>query len=106
MVVTLTDPDLNVDSGSIESYSLNLIEWDSDADGSELLNQTDDFTANPSKIQETGEDTGVFQTVITVPKHIFNNAETTSTAIDFGEAVVLTYVDTGIAGEDDYGDDL
>ena len=105
MVVTLTDPDLNVDSGSIESYSLNLIEWDSDADGSELLNQTDDFTANPSKIQETGEDTGVFQTVITVPKHIFDGSATTSTAIDFGEAVVLTYVDTGIAGEDDYGDD-
>jgi len=99
MVVTLTDPDLNVDGASIQTYSLNLIEWDSDADGSELLNQTDDFTANPSKLQETGSDTGVFQTVITIPTQI---VDTTTTSIDFGEAVTLTYVDTGVAGEDDY----
>ena len=99
MVVTLTDPDLNVDAASIETYALNLIEWDSDADGSELMNDTTDFTANPSKLQETGSDTGVFQTVITIPKQII---DTTTTAIDFGEAVTLTYVDTGIPGEDDY----
>ena len=102
MVVTLTDPDLNVDAASIETYTLNLIEWDSDADGSELMNDTTDFTANPSKLQETGSDTGVFQSVITIPKQII---DTTTTAIDFGEAVTLTYVDTGIAGEDDYLDD-
>ena len=102
MVVTLTDPDLNVDAASIETYSLNLIEWDSAADTSELLNSTNDFTANPSKLQETGSDTGVFQTVITMPKQII---DTTTTAIDFGEAVTLTYVDTGVSGEDDYLDD-
>jgi len=103
LVVTLTDPDLNVDAASIETYALNLIEWDSDASGSEFLNDTTDFTANPSKLQETGSDTGVFQTVITVPKQIVTSSGTT--AIDFGEAVTLTYVDTGIPGEDDYLDD-
>ena len=29
-VITLTDPDLNLNSDSAESYSLSLIEWDSD----------------------------------------------------------------------------
>jgi len=99
MVVTLTEPDLNVDAASIDTYTLNLIEWDSDADGSEYLNDTGDFTANPSKLQETGSDTGVFQSVITIPKQII---DTTTTLIDFGETVTLTYVDTSIAGEDDY----
>jgi hypothetical protein len=110
MVVTLTEPDLNVDAASIETYALNLIEWDSDADGSELMNNGAattgvDFTANPSKLQETGTDTGVFQSVITLPDGIYDGSGSTKVAIDFGEAVTLTYVDTGIAGEDDYGDD-
>jgi len=108
MVVTLTDPDLNVDGASIQTYSLNLIEWDSDADGSELMNSTttgDDFTANPSALQETGDDSGVFQTVITIPSGIMDGTGTTSVALDFGEEVTLTYVDTGIAGEDDWLDD-
>jgi hypothetical protein len=29
VVITLTDADLNLDGGTIESYALNLIEWDS-----------------------------------------------------------------------------
>ena len=66
LVVTLTDPDLNLDSGTTEEYNMSIIEWDSDADSSELLNQSD-FTNNPSKLQETGDDTGVFQTVTTLP---------------------------------------
>ena len=108
MVVTLTDPDLNLDAGSIESYSLNLIEWDSDADSSELLGDTDNFTNNPSEIQETGDDTGVFQSVVTIPTSgLYPAGETSSTiqTIDFGEAVTLTYADQGLAGEDNVGDD-
>ena len=108
MVVTLTDPDLNLDAGSIESYSMNLIEWDSDADSSELMGDTDNFTNNPSEIQETGDDTGVFQTVVTLPTTgLYPAGETSSTiqTIDFGEAVTLTYADQGLAGEDNVGDD-
>ena len=86
MVVTLTEPDLNVDAASIETYALNLIEWDSDADGSELMNNGAattgvDFTANPSKLQETGTDTGVFQSVITLPDGIYDGSGSTKVAI-------------------------
>ena len=37
MVITVTDPDLNLDSSTCESYAMSLIEWDSSADSSELL---------------------------------------------------------------------
>ena len=99
MVVTLTDPDLNLDAGSIESYTMDILEWDSDAASSALMNGSD-FTNNPSSIQETGDDTGVFQTVVTLP-----TTSVSSTAIDFGEAVIVTYADQGLSGEDSYGDD-
>jgi hypothetical protein len=102
MVVTLTDPDLNLDAGTIETYDMEIIEWDSDAcsGGSSCLLDGSDFTNNPSDIQETGEDTGVFQTVVTLPE-----TSVSSTTIDFGEAVVLTYADQGLSGEDQVGDD-
>ncbi len=99
MVITLTDPDLNLDAGTIESYAMGIIEWDSDAAATALLDNGD-FSHNPSSIQETGEDTGVFQTVTTLPE-----VNVASTAIDFGEAVTLTYADQGLSGEDNYGDD-
>ena len=83
-----------------------LIEWDSDADTSELLSSSNDFSNNPSSLQETGEDTGVFQTVTTLPSiGIFDGAGATKVDIDFGEAVTLTYNDQGLAGEDQVGDD-
>jgi hypothetical protein len=106
MVVTLTDADLNLDSGSTETYILDLIEWDSDADSSELLSSTNDFTNNPSNLQETGDDTGVFQTVTTLPTvGIKEGATSSQTDIDFGEAVTLTYNDQSLSGEDQVGDD-
>jgi len=108
MVVTLTDPDLNLDGGSIESYALSLIEWDSDADSSELLNDTDNFTAMPSKLQETGDNTGVFQSVVTLPTaSLYPGGDTSATkvVIDYGEEVTLTYVDVGLSGEDSTEDD-
>ena len=37
MVITVTDPDLNLDSASTESYAMSLIEWDSSANSSQLL---------------------------------------------------------------------
>ena len=40
MVLTLTDDDLNLNSDSAETYVLNLIEWDSAADSSQLLSDT------------------------------------------------------------------
>jgi hypothetical protein len=99
MVVTITDPDLNTDSGSSQSYNMSILEWDSSADSSELLNQTS-FSSNPSSIEETGSDTGVFQTVVTLP-----SATVGSGTPEYGESVVLTYVDVGLSGEDDVAGD-
>ena len=68
MVLTLTDDDLNLNSDSAETYVLDLIEWDSSANSSILLSTASStFTANPSNLEETGDSTGVFQTVITIP---------------------------------------
>jgi len=109
IVITLTDADLNLDAGSIENYALSMIEWDSDADSSELMNDTDNFTANPSDLEETGEDTGVFQSVVTLPTaSLYPGGVTTETAvtIDYGEAVTLTYVDVGLSGENSTEDDV
>ena len=47
MVITITDPDLDLDSATAETYTLDLIEWDSSADSSELLS-TAAFTKNPT----------------------------------------------------------
>lgn len=108
MVITLTDADLNLNGGATESYALSMIEWDSDADSSELLDDTDNFTANPSKLQETGDDTGVFQSVVTLPSaSLYPGGDTTATAvnIDYGSAVTLTYVDVGLSGENTTEDD-
>ena len=93
MVLTLTDEDLNLNSDSAESYTMGLIEWDSSADSSELLTTTSDFTSNPTTLEETGDSTGVFQTVVTIPSSV------TSTDLELGEAITLTYRDAGRAGE-------
>ena len=68
MIVTLIEPDLNLDSGSVETYDLDLIEWDSDA-GTETLAHSV-FDASPSNLLETGEDTGIFQVVVSIPNEI------------------------------------
>ena len=80
---------------------MSLIEWDSSANSSILLSSTDNFTNNPSSIEETGCNTGVFQTVTTLP-----GSQIGSTTIDYGEGVTLTYVDVGLSGEDDTEDDV
>jgi len=107
MVITLTDADLNLDADSTETYVMDLIEWDSDADSSELLSETTkNFSHNPSTLQETGDDTGVFQTVTTLPSvGIYDGGGATKVDIDFGEAVTLTYNDQSLAGENNVGDD-
>ena len=96
MVITVTDPDLNLDSGTCESYAMTLIEWDSSASSSTLLST---FTSNPSSLEETGCDTGVFQTVTTIPV-----ANVGGSAVEYGEGVTLTYVDSGLSGESTVND--
>ncbi|MDA8002342.1 MAG: hypothetical protein MPL62_13770, partial [Alphaproteobacteria bacterium] len=64
MILTLIDPDLDLDNDGKQSYSLDLIEWDSDA---ATLTMGDGgqhpavFDPEPAKLQETGDSTGIFQ---------------------------------------------
>ena len=96
MIVTLIEQDLNLDSDATETYSLDLIEWDSDA-GTKTLNYGD-FGATPSNLLETGTDTGIFQVVITVPDVIDDSP------LERGEEITLTYNDWGPSGSDHVGD--
>ena len=96
MIVTLIEPDLNLDSGSVETYDLDLIEWDSDA-GTETLADSV-FDATPSNLLETGEDTGIFQVVVSIPNEIDGDR------LERGEEITLTYLDWGPSGSDFVGD--
>ena len=79
---------------------MSILEWDSSASSSRLLSVTGDFGSNPSKIEETGSDTGVFQTVVTLPVSTVGG-----TVVEYGESVTLTYQDVGLAGENKVADD-
>ena len=106
-VITLTDADLNLDSGTSEQYDLRLIEWDSSANSSVLLHNsycTSGCTLDPSNLTETGDNTGVFQTVFTIPSSISEQGAA-ATNPEMGESVTLTYRDVGLSGEASVGDD-
>ena len=92
---------MNLDSDSVESYTLGLVEWDSDAGIVNLNDSNTGFDAEPSAFRETGSDTGIFQTVIEMPGTVGSS----STVVDQGEQIDLEYVDYGPSGENNYNDD-
>ena len=101
MIVTLIEPDLNLDSGSTETYTLDLIEWDSDAGTCTLDGigcDVDPFGAVPSNLLETGDDTGIFQVVVGIPNEIDGDR------LERGEEITLEYVDWGPSGSEYVGD--
>ena len=97
MVVTISEPDLNLDSSTVESLHADFVEWDSGAASSRLLSNSE-FGCTPSTYTETGSDTGVFQSTCTFPNTV------SSTQVEAGEAVILTFSDRTVAGEDSSGD--
>ena len=96
-LLTLIEPDLNLDSDSQETIHIDLIEWDSDADTDTLGNGA--FGAVPSNLRETDANTGIFQVVITIPEEINGNT------LERGEEITLTYTDYGPSGADTVGED-
>ena len=96
-LLTLIEPDLNLDSASQETIDLDRIEWDSDADTVKL--NEGEFGAVPANLRETDLNTGIFQVVITIPEDINTNN------LERGEAITLTYTDYGPSGADSVGDD-
>lgn len=95
MILTLVEPDLNLDSQTAETIPLDVIEWDSHAFKGTmglLGKQSSSFDAKPATFVETGKDTGIFQSVIKVPKQLNNNL------LERGEQITLEYTDWGPAG--------
>ncbi|MGH9909811.1 MAG: hypothetical protein ACRD32_04150, partial [Nitrososphaerales archaeon] len=104
MIMTLIEPDLDLDSDSAESWDLDLIEWDSDADTTTMGNlggpaNQAAFDPEPSDFRETGDNTGIFQIVVEIPNTL------TGERLDRGEEIQLEYTDWGPSGADFVGDE-
>ena len=104
MILTLIEPDFDLDNDGAETYDLDLIEWDSDAATitmGDLAPGTDAaaFDPEPSNFRETGDSTGIFQIVIEIPE------ELSSDRLERGEESILEYTDWGPSGSDYVGDE-
>jgi hypothetical protein len=101
MIMTLIEPDFDLDNDLAETYDLDLIEWDSDAAtvtmGNEFPTSQFAFDPEPSDLRETGDSTGIFQTIIEIPKVLENDN------LERGEEIVLEYTDWGPSGADFVG---
>jgi hypothetical protein len=105
MILTLIEPDFDKDNQTAESYTLDLIEWDSNAEKTVIgshatsASNTAAFDPEPSNLRETGDSTGIFQSVIEIPASLSNNK------LERGEEIVLEYTDWGPSGADYVGNE-
>ena len=104
VLLTLIDPDLDHDSKKAETYSLDILEWDSSnvratmgALGGTATQNGKAFDPEPFGLRETGHGTGIFQTVIEVP------SELNGKPMKRGENITIEYTDWGTAGADYVG---
>ena len=89
-ILTLTEPDLDLDNDTPETYDLDLIEWDSDVATitlGDLGGEEASFDSEPLEFRETGDSTGIFQSVIEIPEKLYGDY------LERGEEVVLEYTD-------------
>jgi hypothetical protein len=108
MILTLIEPDFDLDNDLAETYDLDLIEWDSDAAtvtmgdlGGDATVQGTRFDPEPFNLRETGDSTGIFQVVIEIP----NVLGVPGDNLERGEEIVLEYTDWGPSGSDFVGDE-
>ncbi|RMW36965.1 MAG: hypothetical protein EA446_08000, partial [Nitrosopumilus sp.] len=106
MILTLIEPDFDLDNDSAETYDLDLIEWDSDAAtlsmgnlGGTTSNSGADFDPEPTDFRETGDSTGIFQVVIEIPESLGGDK------LERGEEIILEYTDWGPSGSDYVGEE-
>ena len=102
MILTLIEPDFDLNNDDTESYTLDLIEWDSDAATTSMgpngiTGAAAAFDPEPSLLRETGDSTGIFQVVIEIPDTLDGEL------LDRGEKIDLEYTDWGPAGADYVG---
>ena len=101
MILTLIEPDFDLDSSQNETYDLDLIKWSSsaatvtmgDADG-----EIGAFDPEPLSFRETGPSTGIFQVVVEIPQILDGSS------LQRGEEIDLEYTDWGPSGSDYVGD--
>ena len=102
IILTLIEPDLDLDNDAAETYDLDLIEWDSDA-ATVTMGDADGvgsaFDPEPSNFRETGDSTGIFQIVIETPEVLEGDR------LERGEEIILEYTDWGPSGSDYVGDE-
>ena len=103
-LITLIDPDLDFDSKKAETHSLDVLEWDSDnvkttmgTLGGTVTKNGKIFDPQPFGLRETGDSTGIFQTIIEIPSEINGKP------MDRGEKIEITYTDWGTSGSDFVG---
>ena len=102
MILTIIEPDWNLDNDGAETYSLNVVEWDSDAGNIGLgteVRGVSPFDPEPSDFRETGDDTGIFQVVLEVPEAIDGDR------LERGEEIELEYTDWGPSGANYVGEE-
>ncbi len=97
MILTLIEPDFDLDNDGAQSVTLDLIEWDSDAATVSIGHYNTTFDPEPSELRETGDSTGIFQVVLEIPASIADEN------LDRGEMIELEYTDWGPAGADYVG---
>ena len=99
MILTIIEPDWNLDNDGAETYSLNAVEWDSASGTIGLANPIGGFDPEPSDFRETGDDTGIFQVVLEVPEAIEGDR------LERGEEIELEYTDWGPSGANYVGEE-
>ncbi len=102
MILTLIEPDFDLDNDQAETYDLDLIEWDSDASTVTMGDADGEaaaFDPEPFNFRETGDSTGIFQIVIEIPNELDGDK------LERGEEIVLEYSDWGPSGSDFVGDE-
>ena len=106
MILTITEPDWNLNSDAAETYSLNAVEWDSSAGTLGLGQgigsggaQTSAFNPEPNGFRETGDNTGIFQVVLEVPEALYGDR------LERGEEIELEYTDWGPSGANYVGEE-
>jgi hypothetical protein len=102
MILTLIEPDFDLDNDQAETYDLDLIEWDSDAatvSMGDFGGEGAAFDPEPFNFRETGDSTGIFQIVIEIPQELDGDR------LERGEEAQLEYSDWGPSGSDFVGDE-
>ena len=102
MILTLIEPDLDLDNDQAETYDLDLIEWDSDAATLTMGDAGGDagaFDPEPLNFRETGDSTGIFQIIVEIPQELDGDN------LERGEEIVLEYTDWGPSGADFVGNE-